>query len=78
VLPSTSVGRRRDIRVTVHDKREVIDALDRLDRLDLVEEVVNERGLRPLVREGKLDGLPEGAIEVKESLGIQACPRKDG
>jgi len=77
-LPSATVRRRRDIRVAVRDKREVIDALDRLDRLDLVDEVVDERGLRPLVREGKLDGLPEGAVEVRESMGIMVYPRKDG
>jgi hypothetical protein len=77
-LPSATVRRRKDIKVAVRDKREVIDALDRLDRLDLVDEVVDEKGLRTLAREGKLDGLPEGAVEVQESMGIVVYPRKDG
>lgn len=77
VLPAAVVRKRRDIKVTVHDKREVIDALDRLDRLELVDEVVDEVGLRALVREGKQDSFPEGAIEVEESLKIQLYSRKD-
>lgn len=77
VLPSAVVRKRRDIRVTVLDKREVIDALDRLDRLDLVDQVVDEKGLRDLARKGKLDNLPEGAVEIKEDLKIQAYERKE-
>lgn len=76
-LPSAVVSKRRDIKVTVLDKREVIDALDRLDRLDLVDEVIDEKGLRELARKGKLDDLPEGAVEIKVSLKIQAYGRKD-
>ena len=77
VLSSGTVRKRRDIKVTVLDRREVIDALDRLDRLELVDEVVSEVGLRALVREGKQDSFPEGAIEVEESLKIQLHSRKD-
>jgi hypothetical protein len=76
-LPSAVVSKRRDIKVTVLDKREVIDALDRLDRLDLVDEVIDEKGLRALARQGKLDDLPEGAIKVKMDLKIQAYRRKE-
>ena len=77
VLPSATVSKRRGLKITVRDKREVIDALDRLDRLDLVSEEVDEKGLRALVRKGKLDGLPEGAIEVEESVTILPFVRKD-
>jgi hypothetical protein len=77
VLPSAVVRKRRDIKVTVLDKQEVIDALDRLDRLDLVDEVVDEKGLRDLARQGKLDGLPAGAVEIKVDLKIQAYGRKE-
>ena len=76
-LPSAIVRKRRDIKVTVLDKRKVIDALDRLDRLDLVDEVVDEKGLRDLARKGKLDDLPEGAVEIKVDLKIQAYCRKE-
>ena len=78
VLPSAVVRKRRDIKVKVLSKREVIDSLDRLDRLDLVDEVVDEAGLRTLVREGKLDSLPEGALDVREDIKIQPYTRKDG
>jgi hypothetical protein len=76
-LPSAVVSKRRDIKVTVLDKREVMDALDRLDRLDLVDEVIDEKGLRDLARQGKLDDLPEGAVEIKVDLKIQAYRRKE-
>ena len=76
-LPSAVISKRRDIKVTVLDKQEVIRALDRLDRLDLVDEVVDEKGLRDLARLGKLDGLPEGAVEIKVNLKIQAYGRKE-
>ena len=76
-LPSAIVRKRRDIKVTVLDKRKVIDALDRLDRLDLVDEVVDEKGLRDLARKGKLNDLPEGAVEIKVDLKIQAYSRKE-
>jgi len=77
ILPSATVRKRRDLKVTVRDKREVIDALDRLDRLDLVDEVVDQKGLRALAREGMLDALPEGAVDIEETLKIQVYPRKD-
>ena len=56
----------------------MINALDRLDRLDLVDDVVDERGLHALAREGKLSGLPDGTIEIEESLRVQVYPRKEG
>jgi len=67
---STRLPGGRAIRQTardgaVGDPEEVIDALDRWGRLDLVRSVVDERGLVPLYREGKLAGLPQGAIHVK-------------
>ena len=77
VLPSAVVCKRRDTKVTVHNKQEVIDALDRLDRLDLVDESIDEKGLRALAREGKLKGLPKGAVEVNVELKIQVRRRKD-
>ena len=74
-LPSAVVWKRRDIRVKVLDKRKVIDALDRLGRLD--HEVVDEKGLRDLARKGKLNDLPEGVVEIKVELKIQARGRKE-
>ena len=76
-LPTAIIRRRKDIKVTVLDKIKVIDALDRLDRLDLVEEVVDEKGLRDLARKGKLENLPEGVVEIKLDLKIQAYSRKE-
>ncbi len=76
-LPSAVVRKRRDIEVKVLNKRELIDALDRLDRLDLVDEVVDEKGLRELARKGKLDDLPEGTVEIRVTLKIQAYGRKE-
>jgi hypothetical protein len=75
---SWRVYRRKDVRVEVRDKREVIKALDRLDRLDLVEHEIDEKGLRKLVRDGKLGSLPEGALKVKEKVQIQVMRRKEG
>jgi hypothetical protein len=77
ILPSAAVQKRRDTKVTVLNKREVIDALDRLDRLDLVEEIVDSKKLRSLVREGQLDSLPEGTIGVERTTKIMVCLRKD-
>ena len=77
VLPSAAVSKRRDIKVTVLDKREVIAALDRLDRLDLVDQVINEKGLRKLARDGKLDELPETALGIARKTQIQATTRKE-
>ncbi len=76
-LPSGIVSRRRAVKVKVLDKEAVIDALDRLNRLDLRDEVVDEKGVRKLVREGKLDDLPETALKVVEKEGIQVFQRKE-
>lgn len=76
-LPSGIVHRRRDVKVKVLDKEAVIDALDRLGRLDLRDEVVDEKGVRKLAREGKLADLPETALKVVEKQGIQVFQRKE-
>ncbi len=76
-LPSAIVSRRRNVKVKLLDKEAVIDALDRLGRLDLRDEVVDEKGVRKLVREGKLDDLPDTALEVLEKEGIQVFQRKE-
>jgi len=76
-LGSWRVYRRRDVRVEVRDKREVIKALDRLDRLDLVDHVIDEKGLRKLARDGALAGVPAGALRVKEKVQIQVMRRKE-
>ena len=77
VLPSLSVSKRRDTTITILDKEAVIDALDRLDRLDLVEQVIDEKGLRRLVTAGKLDDMPEDALKVEVRVSLQVSVRKD-
>lgn len=59
------------------DKREVIAALDRLDRLDLVDQVIDEKGLRKLARDGKLDELPETTLGIARKTQIEATTRKE-
>ena len=76
-LPFAYVLKRRNIKVEVLDKREVIDALDRLDRLDLVDEVVDEKGLRDLARKGKLARVPKDALRIDEKIQIQVVTREE-
>ncbi len=64
-LPVGLAIRQKFIDVEVLNTEEVVDVLDRLGRLDLVREVVNEKGLVPLYRQGKLAKLPQGAVHVK-------------
>jgi hypothetical protein len=78
VLPTMTVSKRHDTTVTILDKEAVIDALDRLDRLDLVEQVIDEKGLRSLVTAGKLKDLPEDALKVEVRVSLQTYTRKDG
>jgi len=77
VLPAAVVTRRRDVRVKVLKKRQVIAALDKLDRLDLVDHVIDEKGLRRLARQGKLACLPEGAVKIREDVSIQVYRKGD-
>jgi len=76
-LPFAYVLKRRNIKVEVLDKREVIDALDRLDRLDLVDEVVDEKGLRGLARKGKLARVPEDVLRIDDKTQIQVVKREE-
>jgi len=75
VLPGSVITKRRDVRVEVHDKREVIKALDRLDRLDLVDHVIDEKGLRKLARDGALavGDLIERAVDRAALLADDVC-----
>jgi len=77
VFPSASVCKAARRTVAVKNKRAVIDALDRLDRLDLMEEVINEKGLVKLSRNGDLDDLPAGAVKVTDVPELRVSKRKD-
>ena len=76
-FPSARVTRATTRDVEVLDKRAVIDALDRLDRMDLVDHVIDEKGLREVIRTGALDRLPPDALKVTEKAGIQVRPTKE-
>ncbi len=77
VLPGSVVTRRRDVKVQVLKKRDVIAALDKLDRMDLVDQVIDERGLASLLRRPDAPKLPKGSVRITEELKIQAFRRED-
>lgn len=74
-LPCAKVSRRNYRELVVRDKEALLDALDRADRLDLVDHVFDGKVVARLVAEGKLPGLPDGAVEVIDHHNLQVRPR---
>ncbi len=74
-LPCAKVSRRNYRELVVRDKEALLDALDRADRLDLVDHVFDGRVVARLVAEGRLPGLPDGAVEVIDHHNLQVRPR---
>ena len=76
-LPCAKVSRRNYRELVVRDKEALLDILDRADRLDLVDHVFDAKAVARLVAEGKLPGLPEGAVDVIDHHNLQVRPRKE-
>lgn len=64
-LPSAKVALHNIMDIKIRDIAVVLDALDRADRLDLVAYTFDEKEVKKLIREDKLEGLPEGAVSIK-------------
>ena len=71
-------GKLTDIRSLEIDEHVTVgDILDRADRLDLVDHVFDGKAVARLVAEGKLPGLPDGAVEVIDHHNLQVRPRRE-
>lgn len=77
-LPSAMVSRRNYAELKIQDRNALYDALDRADRLDLVGYAFDDKEVLALLREGKLKGLPAGAVQVVDKFNLQVRPRKGG
>jgi hypothetical protein len=64
-LPSAKITLHNMMDIKIRDVAAVLDALDRADRLDLVTYTFNEKEVRKLIRENKLEGLPEDAVAIQ-------------